>query len=153
MTKPRQFTNANLEPVEYDGSEITWRISVYALIIKDQKLLIAKSKHEKLYDVIGGGVDINEEIEGALEREALEEAGAKIKIGKLLFTESDWFYHRQGTFHRTHQLYYSAELLDELEQPTDPNIEEVIFAPLTKIGTGYRISVTPSVAEKIKLFA
>ncbi|MBP7774964.1 NUDIX domain-containing protein, partial [Candidatus Woesebacteria bacterium] len=66
------FSNANLEPVPYDGSEVTWRVSAYALIIRDGKLLLAKSKHEKFYDVIGGGVDIGETIEEALHREAAE---------------------------------------------------------------------------------
>jgi 8-oxo-dGTP pyrophosphatase MutT (NUDIX family) len=118
------FINANLEPVPYDGSEVTWRISAYVLITKDAQLLLAKSRLEKFYDVLGGGIDIGETIEEALHREALEEGGAYINIGKLLFVAQDWFYHRKGNFHQTLQLYYEAEVIGELDQPTDPDIED-----------------------------
>jgi len=49
-TFPHEFENADLEPVLYDGSEITWRISTYSLIVRDNNLLLAKSKLEKYYD-------------------------------------------------------------------------------------------------------
>lgn len=66
--------------------------------------------------MIGGGVDIGETIEEALHREAVEEAGTRIKIGKLLFTAMDWFYHRKGKFYQTLQLYYQAEMMDGLKK-------------------------------------
>ncbi|MBP7774829.1 NUDIX domain-containing protein [Candidatus Woesebacteria bacterium] len=146
------FINANLEPVPYDGSEVTWRVSAYALIIKDGKLLVAKSRHEKFYDVIGGGVDIGETIEEALHREALEEAGAHIEIGKLLFTAMDWFYHRKGKFYQTLQLYYQAELVSELEQATDPDIEWTGFVPITEVGHTYTLAVSESAKRSIRQF-
>lgn len=142
------FINANLEPVPYDGSEVTWRVSAYALIIKDRKLLLAKSRHEKYYDVIGGGVDIGETIEEALHREAMEEAGARIQIGKLLFTAMDWFYHRKGKFYQTLQLYYQAELVGELEQATDADIGWTGFVPIAEVGPTYTLAVSES-AERL----
>lgn len=146
------FSNANLEPVPYDGSEVTWRVSAYALIIRDEKLLLAKSKHEKFYDVIGGGVDIGETIEEALHREAAEEAGAQIQIGKLLFTAMDWFYHRKGRFYQTLQLYYQAELVGELGKATDPDIEWTGFVPITDVGQTYTLAVSESAERSIRQF-
>ncbi len=52
QTNQLQFVNANLEPVQYDGSEISWRVSAYAVIVIDGNLLLAKSRHEKYYDVL-----------------------------------------------------------------------------------------------------
>jgi 8-oxo-dGTP pyrophosphatase MutT (NUDIX family) len=146
------FSNANLEPVPYDGSEVTWRVSAYALIIRDGKLLLAKSKHEKFYDVIGGGVDIGETIEEALHREAAEEAGAQIEIGKLLFTAMDWFYHRKGKFYQTLQLYYQAELVGELGKATDPDIEWTEFVPIADVGQTYTLAVSESAERSIRQF-
>ncbi|PWU23462.1 hypothetical protein C5B42_02815 [Candidatus Cerribacteria bacterium 'Amazon FNV 2010 28 9'] len=150
LPKQHHFINANLEPVEYDGSPITWRISAYALIIKDGKLLIGKSKFEKHYDVIGGGIELGETIEEALHREALEEGGVTIKIGKLLFAATDWFYHRKGNFHETLQLYYEAQIVRDIESPTDPDIEQARFIPLEEIGSVYPLSVSPQVDTLIK---
>ncbi len=148
--KQRDFRNANLEPVAYDGSEITWRVSVYVLIIQDGKLLVARSKHEKNYDVIGGGIDLGETIEDALTREALEEGGVRIKLGKLLFTAVDWFYHRKGKFYQTLQLYYQANIVGEVGKASDPDIEETAFVPIEKIGKSVQLAASPTVVASIQ---
>lgn len=129
----RVFTNADQEVVPYDGSPIEWRVSVYVMVIKDGKILLGKSKVEKLYDIPGGGIEIGESIEEAIEREALEEAGAKIKLGEVVSVCLDWFYHRKGKFYQTLQMFYTAELIGELGQPTDEESEKVLWAPLAEI--------------------
>ena len=154
MKNPSQFKflNANLEEVPFDGSEITWRVSAYALIIKHGQLLLAKSKLENFYDVLGGGVAIGETIEETLVREALEEGGATIVIGKLQFCAMDWFYHRKGKFYQTLLLYYDAELIGEPSEPTDPNIEWTGFVPLEDVQTKYQLAAPPAAVELIKQF-
>ncbi len=129
------FKNANQGIVPYDGSEITWRISAYAVVVKLGELLLAKSIHEKFYDVIGGGIEIGESIEEGLKREALEEAGADVNIGPIMHVNEDWFYHKNGRFYHAVQLYYLAELVGDLAQPSDPQIESVVWAPLDKPDT------------------
>lgn len=136
----RTFVNANREPVPYDGSPITWRVSAYSLIVKEGQLLLAKSRLEKFYDVIGGGIEIGETIEETLHREALEEGGAHIKIGQLLFSTVDWFYHRKGVFYQTLQLFYESELVGPLTQPTDPEIEWSGLVPFSEVETKYQLS-------------
>lgn len=145
-----KFTNANLESVPYDGSEITWRVSAYVLIVKDGKLLLAKNRLEKFYDVLGGGIDIGESIEEALYREAKEEGGVTIRLGKLLFAEQDWFYHRKGKFYQTLQLYYEAELIGEISRPTDPDIEWTDFVPIDEVDTKYKLAVSERAGKSIK---
>lgn len=76
----------------------------------------------------------------------MEEGGAKIKIGKLLGTHIGFFYHRRGSFHQTLQIFYQADLIGNLEKPTEKDVEWVGFVDLKKIGTEYRL---PTVVEKI----
>ncbi len=140
------FTNADQEVVPYDGSPIVWRISAYAYVIKDGRLLIAKNSREKLCDIVGGGIEMGETIQEALQREAVEEAGATISVGKLLDVYQDWFYHHEAGFCQTIQLFYMAEIIGELSKPTDERTEWTKFVSLDEIGTKYRL---PSDVEKI----
>jgi 8-oxo-dGTP pyrophosphatase MutT (NUDIX family) len=144
----RQFTDANQHPVAYTSEEISWRVSVYAVIIRDGQLLCIKNKKEELFDLIGGGIEFGENLEEAMYREGLEEAGAKIKLGRHLETSIDWFFHKRGTFHQTLQLFYRAELIGELMDPTDPDIESVEWISLADVGTKYHF---PPVVERILL--
>lgn len=134
------FLNADHEEVPYDGSPIQWRVSAYAIVIKNDKLLIIKNRLEKLFDIIGGGVELGETIEEALHREALEESGAHIKVGTLVNAVTGWFYHRNGTFYQTVQLFYTAELIGDLEKPTEKDIEWRDFVSLKEVGVKYRLS-------------
>lgn len=140
------FRNSNQEIVEYDGSPVTWRISVYVLVRKGNELLMVKNKEEKLYDVIGGGVELGETFEEAITREAMEEAGAVVKIGKLLHAHLDWFSYKPGVFYQTVQLYYEAELTAELVQPTDPRTVWRGFVPLSEQPEKYPL---PPIVEKV----
>ncbi|HEX7018073.1 MAG TPA: NUDIX domain-containing protein [Patescibacteria group bacterium] len=134
MAFPRFFRNANEELIEYDGSPISWRVSVYALVIKNDQLLIIKDKTEKLHDIPGGGVELTENLEEALKREALEEAGAHITMGALVHLAEGYFYHsKEKKFFKTLQLFYEAELAGELEKPHHQTSEWVKFVPLREV--------------------
>lgn len=93
--------------------------------------MILKNKNEKLYDVPGGGIELGETIEEALQREAMEEAGATITIGKLIHLQQGFFKHGNGNFYQTVQLFYAAELIADLQQPSDHTTEFVQFTALT----------------------
>jgi 8-oxo-dGTP pyrophosphatase MutT (NUDIX family) len=124
----RVFHNADQEVVSYDGSPLQWRVSAYLLIIHEHKLLVIKNRTEKLFDIVGGGIEFGETIEEALQREAMEEAGAKIQLGALLHAEVDWFYHRtKQQYYQTMQLFYLSALGGELVEPTEADIEAVYW--------------------------
>ncbi len=144
----RIYHNADGEIVPYDGSPLSWRVSAYVLIVKDGKLLIIKNKREKLYDIPGGGIEFGEKIEEALQREGREEAGAQFILGKLLHAQVDWFYHRENNFHQTLQLFYLADVVGELAQPTEKDIEWVNFVPLNEINTYQLPRTVQKVIEK-----
>jgi len=129
-----QFVNANGEFVEYDGSPITWRVSVYGIVIKAGQIVLSKSRKEKTFDVPGGGVEIGEMPDEALRREGLEEIGVPLKMGKLIHHFFDRFYHaKQAKFYQTVQLFYEAELQGDLGQPSDPEMEPPKWVPIARI--------------------
>lgn len=127
------FTDADQEVVAYDGSPVDWRNSAYAFVVESGQILLVKNRLEKLYDIPGGGIDLGETLEEALAREALEEAGAKLKIGSLLDQQVDWFYHRGGKYYQTLQLFFTASLVGELNKPSDPDIEWAGFVPISEL--------------------
>lgn len=69
--------------------ELSFRPSVYAVIIRENKILL--SKQWDGYDFPGGGVDLGETINNALIREVKEETGLKIKVGKIVACENSFF--------------------------------------------------------------
>lgn len=133
--KDRVFSDANQQQVPYDGSPVEWRVSAYALVIKDNKLLTVKSKLETLRDVPGGGIELGETIEEAIARECQEEAGAQVKLGSIVWVNQDWFRHRNGTFFQAVQLFYRAELVGELQTVTDSNMAPAVWVELDSIET------------------
>lgn len=125
------FTNADNEVIEYDGSEVSWRVSAYGIVISDEKLLIIKNKLEKLYDVPGGGIEMGEKVEDTLKREGLEEAGVVLIPETLIYHTIDWFYKTsEKKFYQTLQLFYLAEIEGEMTTPTEPEIEKVLWIPI-----------------------
>jgi 8-oxo-dGTP pyrophosphatase MutT (NUDIX family) len=143
----RTFRDADEQIIHYDHSPLAWRVSAYAVIRRGAEVLLIKNATEKLYDVVGGGVEFGETIEDAIYREAKEEAGATVRLGRLLHTKVDWFYYRKHTqFFQTLQLFYEAELCEELSVATEAETEWVGWVPLNKVGTSYPVPVTVQLA-------
>jgi 8-oxo-dGTP pyrophosphatase MutT (NUDIX family) len=129
-----QFKNADEEAIPYDGSPLTWRVSAYVLVIQNNQLLVVKDTTEKLYDIPGGGIELDESIEEAIEREGKEEAGAVVRAEKLIHARVDCFYHKaQQKFLRTVQLFYTGSLIGDLGKPTQVSIEKVLFVPFSEM--------------------
>lgn len=147
VTIPAVFRDSNYEDVPYDGSPVTWRISVYGLLVKDNAVLLVHHKDEKLYDIPGGGVELDEDLQQALSREGLEEAGWDLTPTRLLFTMNDWFYHmNEKKFYRTLQFYYEA-VGNKVAKPTDPRI---IFSELVPLKDISQYQMYPNVERALK---
>jgi 8-oxo-dGTP diphosphatase len=54
------------------------------VILKDGKLLLIREHMENTWETPGGGVEAGETLEQTARREALEESGYEVKIGKVL---------------------------------------------------------------------
>jgi 8-oxo-dGTP pyrophosphatase MutT (NUDIX family) len=145
-----KFHNADEEIVPYDGSELRWRISAYGLIVKDEKIWLIKSNEEKLFDVPGGGIEFGETIAQAIQREAIEEAGIKVKVGPLVDIGEDYFYHRtKQQFCQTVLIYHAAELIEKVSEPTDQRITFAGFVPIADLDKYPTTTVTKHAIQKI----
>jgi ADP-ribose pyrophosphatase YjhB (NUDIX family) len=76
-------------------NKLTFRPSVYGILLEKGRALV--SKQFDGYDWPGGGVEINETIDQALEREFWEETGLKVKRGPINMVESSFFVPRNST--------------------------------------------------------
>ena len=63
---------------EVDVDEMTWRPSVYGIVIHDGKILLSP-QHGLGYDLPGGGMEMHENFEQTVIREVKEETGIDVK--------------------------------------------------------------------------
>lgn len=70
-------------------NNISHRKSVRAIVLHEDKLLSMHRKKfgKEYYTLIGGGVDLGEELETALRRELREETGVEVDNVRLVFVE------------------------------------------------------------------
>ena len=73
---------------EINIKKLSFRPSVYGVLIENNKVLL--SGQWDGYDFPGGGIEINETVSEALEREFFEETGTKIKKDKIIACESSF---------------------------------------------------------------
>ena len=62
--------------------EISWRPSVYGILVKDSSMLCVKQRWDEKYSFPGGGIELGEDTIDSLKREFLEETGYEIKVTK-----------------------------------------------------------------------
>lgn len=89
MEKEVICIDINGNEFKVSASKLTFRPSVYGIIIEDSKILL--SKQWEGYDFPGGGIDIGEEIEEALKREVKEETGLEVRVGNVVSCENSFF--------------------------------------------------------------
>jgi len=90
MEKEIICTDLNGKQVSVPVSKLTFRPSVYGVIIEDGKILLSKQWGDG-YDFPGGGIDLGESISDALKREVREETGLDVEIGRIVHCESSFF--------------------------------------------------------------
>lgn len=81
----------------------TYRVA--AIIIKGNKLLMAKHEDYPCFYTVGGKVRINETSEEAVIREAYEETGIEFQIDRLSFIQ-ERFFELAGEHHHKIVFYY-----------------------------------------------
>ncbi|EKE10889.1 MAG: MutT/NUDIX family protein [uncultured bacterium] len=100
--------NRNEEEVSID--KLSFRPSVYGLMIKDEKILLARQWDG--YDFPGGAIEINEGIQDALVREIKEETGLDVKPGKIITAENCFFkMPAKGNYVNSILLYYLCDVI------------------------------------------
>lgn len=80
--------NYNLS-FRFEEGSFVYRVA--AIVIKDNKLLVAKHKNNSCYYTVGGKVELNETSEEAVIRECFEETGIKFEVDRLIFIQERFF--------------------------------------------------------------
>ncbi|KKP69527.1 hypothetical protein A2X44_03225 [candidate division CPR3 bacterium GWF2_35_18] len=94
---------------EIEVNKLTFRPSVYAVIIKNGQVLL--SKQWDGYDFPGGAIELGETIEAALIREVFEETGYNVKVGKFISCHTSFFKLPDSEkFVHSILFYYTAEV-------------------------------------------
>lgn len=98
------------------------RVSVYAIIVEDEKILMVKT-HNHRYYFPGGGVNVGEPLAQAVRREAREELNAEVEVGPVLHADDMVYYHDPaGRAAHLIRLYFDCRLLTR--DFTQANAEE-----------------------------
>jgi len=123
-----------------DGAEIFWRPTVYAIILKDDSILMVKP-HHGLWALPGGGMESDESVEEAIKREVFEETGCIIKIQELFNTAERYLYHEkdQVYYHVVAMIFTVSTTMEPKEKPlskTDGEVTEVGWVKLSELNEG-----------------
>lgn len=108
-------------------------IRVYALCIKDQKILALHEEYagDFLIKLPGGGLEFGESTIECLKREFMEELNLEIKVTEHFYTQDDFLVSRFRDNEQLITIYYLAEILNEEDQLIlDPCIERTEWFPL-----------------------
>lgn len=98
------------------------RVSVYAIIIEQERILMIKT-HNHRYYFPGGGLDVGETLHDAIQREAREELNAEVEVGALVHADDMVYYHDPvGRAAHLVRLYYECRL--RTRELTYDNAEE-----------------------------
>lgn len=94
---------------EVPVDELTWRPAAYAIVTKDDKILLLKQYNG--YDLPGGGVDLGETLEAAVVREVHEEAGLTVSNPRLLDIRTSFFKrsYAEGNCVQSLSVYYACD--------------------------------------------
>jgi ADP-ribose pyrophosphatase YjhB (NUDIX family) len=125
--------------VEVPASELSFRPSVYGVVIKDDMVLLVP-QFEDGYDIPGGGVNLGELLTDTLVREVVEETGMIVKPVQVLLVQDDFFFHpfKKRPF-QTPLIYFLCEIVGGELSDAHFDEDEKIYAkkaewvPLEKV--------------------
>ena len=136
----------NKELLDIENKDIILRDAVRAVIIIENRILMAHLQKTDEYKFPGGGKNENESIEEALKREVLEEVGYKVKkIGDKIgiITEYDTAKEGKNYIFKMISEYYLVEIQNiQLKQNLEDYEMDLLFKPCwTEIKTAYKTNV------------
>lgn len=117
------------------------RISVKAVVVVDGQLLAVhfENKDGPYYMLPGGGQEVGETLADAMRRECLEEIGADVKLGPVLWIRdyreaNHEFVHRRPDFHQV-EVMFECQLAGEPDMGATGDVHQIGLAwiPLREI--------------------
>lgn len=114
------------------------RPAAYAILLRDQKLLLLKMKATGKYHLPGGGLETGERVEEGLRREVREETGLNIHVERLAFFKELFFYYdpSRRAYHGLHFYFHCAPVGGSLsmdEQVEDGSAEAPRWVALASL--------------------
>lgn len=90
-----------------------WRISAYALVIRDGKCLLVKQMGNPSWELPGGGIELIESLRDGVVREAYEETGYRISVPPqpLYVGERNFYGLRDAVYFKNVMLVFRCQLL------------------------------------------
>lgn len=124
------------EAIAIEKSRISFRPSVYGIILHEGSVLVCNTKSTRKYSLPGGGIDLGEKIEEALRREVREECGIAIEIEQFIdFQERFFYYNPADNAWQIHAFFFLCRPLsfdlvchddsDEAEAPRWVKIDQI----------------------------
>jgi ADP-ribose pyrophosphatase YjhB (NUDIX family) len=109
--------------LEDERGHPTPKVDCRAVVIRDEKVLLVQEKLDNnRWTLPGGWVDVGESPSRAVEREAWEESGYRVRAVKLLALYDRNLHDHPPHFYHIYKLFFRCELLSE-ERDDAPNLE------------------------------
>ena len=133
------FTNARGKVVKKPASApIQWRISAYALIRSENRILMIRDNESRKWELPGGGVELNETIARGIVRECYEETGYRVRsVGDPVYLIEKYFYSDfWKSFYHAVSLIYNVQLVHKkrnkaaINADTPGEVLEVAWQPI-----------------------
>ena len=115
-------TSVSGEIVSVPVNELTFRPAAYALIVRDNKMLLISTKTTGKWFFPGGKVELGESLEETLSREVHEETGVTIANIRFLYFKEGLFYYNQG--YQSFSFAHTAEFVSEDLVANNPDAED-----------------------------
>jgi ADP-ribose pyrophosphatase YjhB (NUDIX family) len=90
--------NIRHEKRDFPLDAFKWRPATYGILIENGKILLIPDK-KGCYDLPGGGIQIDENIESATIREFKEETGLQATFERILETHESYFFDEDDAYH------------------------------------------------------
>lgn len=121
--------------VGYKSANGNFSLRAAALIIRENKLLLAKSDKYDCYYTVGGGIQQNESSDNAVLRECYEETGCHFEIDRLVFIQERFFTLENRLHHEVVFFYLMKETNYELYsgKNTDQKNEHLFWVPIEEL--------------------
>lgn len=142
IDSPQIFTDSRgLVIKKPKSAKIHWRISAYAYIQREDRILMIRDHASKQWELPGGGINADEWITEGLVRECYEETGYRVKvIGEPIhFIERHFYSKFFRNFFHTFSIIYKVHLESTKQNKKAINsvykgeILEVAWQPIKKL--------------------
>ena len=131
--------------------EPTWANAVKALIVDDGRVLLMwdpRFEEKDKWETPGGRLEKGESEEAGLHREVMEEAGIRIKMGRLLVKKDVFVKKKNLTL--AINVYLCAPLTTEVTLDYDPDKQHTKFEWM-EIEKAKKLELTPWLKEALAL--